>query len=174
MRNKRVALAFLLTMTAGSIAVASPASAAATVTPFSFTFTQPFETPIADCFGFDLVATGTNTFVVSGQSVRTSSGVFSIHASEDVSFQATFSNGMFASGANAVEHDHLVTNGSLTINGQITSRDARTIFNADGSVAFQEVFHVQSVVTFHDLNGDGVPQANEISASVDHFFFTCQ
>ena len=36
-----------------------------------------------------------------------------------------------------------------------------------------ETLSQKTHITYRDLNGDGVPQADEISANVDRFFFTC-
>jgi len=171
-RTAAVIAAVFVPAFAGVAYAAPSAAAAATVTPFSFTFTETFDTPLPECFDPNLVGTTTNTNVVTGQAVETSSGVFTVHFTVDVAFHLDFPNGMFASGDGEVDHNHFVTNGSVVVSSFV-SRDPHTVFNADGSIAAQIVIHAGTQLTYHDLNGDGVPQADEISASVDRFFFTC-
>ena len=52
-------------------------------------------------------------------------------------------------------------------------REPRTVYAADGAPVVQVVIHAGSHITFRDSNGDGEPQPNEISSSVEWFFFTC-
>jgi hypothetical protein len=70
-------------------------------------------------------------------------------------------------------HFSFTTNGSVVVDRQIENNDRRTIYASDGTPIGQIVIHAFSLVTFHDLNGDREPQADEISASIDTFFFTC-
>jgi hypothetical protein len=144
----------------------------ASVERFNFTFTETFETPLPECFVEDLVGTAVNTVTFAGQWVETSSGVFHVRGTETIAFRVDFPNGMYADGT-ATSHFSFTANGSVVVSTEVAARDPRTIYASDGTPIVQVVIHAGSHVTYRDLNGDGEPQADEISASVDRFFFTC-
>jgi hypothetical protein len=50
---------------------------------------------------------------------------------------------------------------------------SRTIYATDGQPIGQVMIHARSHITFSDANGNGQPDPGEITASVDHFRFTC-
>jgi hypothetical protein len=173
-RSRRVAMLAAGCAAALSLAGGTNAAAdnSAIVDRFNFTFTETFDTTVAECFVEDLVGTTVNTVTIAGQVVETSGGVFHVGGTETISFRWEAPNGMYADGTSNI-HFSFTTNGSVVVDRQMESNDRRTIYASDGTPIGQVVFHAFSLVTFHDLNDDGEPQADEISASVDTFFFTC-
>ena len=157
---------------AGAAHADAAGSGAASVDRFSFTFTEAIETALPECLDPDLVGTGVGNSVVTGHAVETSSGVFIINFTVVTFFHLDFPNGMYMDGDGEVDHNHFVTNNSVVVSNFVT-RDPQTIYNADGTPIVHSVIHAGAHLTYHDLNGDGVPQEDEISASVDRFFFTC-
>jgi hypothetical protein len=169
-------LVMLATSCAAALSLAGGTNAAAgnsaIVDRFNFTFTETFDTEVAPCFVEGLVGTAVNTVTFAGQVVETAGGVFRVGGTETISFRWEAPNGMYADGTSTI-HFSFTTNGSVVVDRQMENNDRRTIYASDGTPIGQVVFHAFSLVTYHDLNGDGEPQADEISGSVDKFFFTC-
>jgi hypothetical protein len=157
---------------AGSTHAHAAESTAARVERFSDTFTETFDTTVDDCFVKDLVGTTVNTGTIEGQVVETSRGVLHFGGTVTISFRWEAPNGISADGTSTA-HFSFTTNGSVFVDRTMENNDRRTIYAADGTPMGQIVIHFFSLVTFHDLNGDREPQADEISASIDTFFFTC-
>ena len=78
---------------------------------------------------------------------------------------------MYAYGQSTA-HFSFVATPNVTVSTQV-GKAPRTVYVADGTPVIQLVLHGETHITFQDLNGDGQPQPNEISANVDRFFFTC-
>ena len=157
-----------------SLVGATPAHATdnpANVTRFTDTSTETFEGALPECFLPDLVGTNVATETVTGQSVETSSGVFHVSGTDVFAYRVDFPNGMYSYGT-STSHFSFTANGPLTVFTQ-GGQEPRTIYASDGTPVAQVVLHGGSHITYRDLNGDGVPQADEISANVDRFFFTC-
>ena len=174
-RRRRHAMFAAATAAALALAGGTHAHAAgsgASVTRFSFTITETFDTTVDDCFVKDLVGTTVNTQTTAGQVVETSPGVSHVGGTVTISFRWEAPNGISADGTSTA-HFSFTTNGSVVVDRQIENNDRRTIYASDGTPIGQIVIHAFSLVTFHDLNGDREPQADEISASIDRFFFTC-
>jgi hypothetical protein len=143
----------------------------AKVTKFTATSTETFEGALPECFLPDLVGTNVATETVTGQSVVTSSGVVHISGTDVFAYRVDFPNGMYSYGT-STSHFSFTATGPLTVFTQ-EGRESRTIYASDGTPVAHVVLHGGSHITYRDLNGDGVPQADEISASVDRLFFPC-
>ncbi|MFZ0323109.1 MAG: hypothetical protein WAN48_03135 [Actinomycetes bacterium] len=152
-------------------ASASSSGAGAVITPFAFTETENFQGTIPECFSPDLVGTTVATHTVTGNFVETPSGVFVARGKDVFDYRVDFPNGMYAFGT-STGHFSFTTAGAVMVSTQ-GGKEPRTVYAADGTVAARVVIHAASHLTYRDLNGDEMPQANEISANVDHFFYTC-
>jgi hypothetical protein len=118
-----------------------------------------------------LIGTNVASETVTGQIVEATSGVFHVSGSTVYDYRVDFPNGTYAFGT-STSHFSFTTNGSVAVSTE-AGREPRTVYAADGTPVAQAVLHGGSHLTFHDLNGDGTPQPEEISAQVDRFFFTC-
>jgi hypothetical protein len=154
-----------------SAAGAADSSSGATVTEFSSTNYETFRGALPECFQPDLVGTNVATETTTGQIVSTPSGVFTVHGTNVFDYRVNFPNGMYAFGT-STSHFSFVATGKVTVFTQF-GKEPRTVYARDGTPVAEVVIHAGSHITYHDLNGDGQPQPNEISASVEKFFFTC-
>ncbi len=153
-------------------AASSPARATGAVhTSFTVISHESFEGTLSECFEPDLVGTNVATETLTGQSVETSSGVFTVHGTDVFAYRVDFPNGMYAFGQSTAHFSFVAARG-VTVFTQF-GKEPRTIYAADGTPVVQAVLHGGTHLTYKDLNGDGQPQPNEISASVDRLFFTC-
>jgi len=165
--------AFSAALSLGVTTTASAASngAGAVITPFAFTEIETFQGTIPECFSPDLVGTTVATHTVTGKFVETPSGVFGARGKDVFDYRVDFPNGMYAFGT-STGHFSFAAAGAVMVSTQV-GKEPRTVYAADGTVAARVVIHAVSHLTYRDLNGDEIPQANEISANVDRFFYTC-
>jgi hypothetical protein len=166
-RAAAVACATLLVVAgATQAAVAS----GATVMKFTNVSTEVFEGALPECFRSDLVGTNVVTDTATGQFVENEGGVFTVHGTDVFEYRVDFPNGMYASGT-GTDHFAFVAAGA-TVSKDVV-KETRTVYQSDGTPVADVVIHAVGHLTYRDRNGDGQPQADEISASVDRFFFTC-
>jgi len=172
MSRKLQSLAFALTMTAGSLAVVSPAAAAATTGTF---FNQ--ETEVNRVDGTECVDIGpgteTSTFTTSGHFTATDTG-FHFEGSEAIDGTTVFDNGyhLTAHGFAPFRFDTNDKTGQ-TVNSSGAGTELHTIFNAQNQVIARVRFEDVNHVTYRDLNGNGQPDDGEITVSFEHFHFMC-
>jgi hypothetical protein len=150
---------------------AQASSSGATHDRFQLVTHETFEAPIPECFSSDLVGTNVATETTSGRFTEASSGVTSISGSNAFAYRVDFPNGMYAEGV-GTSHFSFVAAPNVSVHTEAGS-EPRTVYSAAGVPVAHVRIHAVSHVTYSDLNGDGQPEADEISASVDRFFFTC-
>jgi len=96
---------------------------------------------------------------------------FHAHGTSSLAYTVTFTDGRYVTGSSA-EHFSFTAAGPVTVN-TVAISEKRTIYSADRQPTGTVRVHAISHVTFHDVNGNGDPDAGEIIANVDRFFFTC-
>ena len=171
--NKVTAAVTAALIAAIGLVTSPPADAAgATVTKFTDVSQEVFEGALPECFEPDLIGTNYATETVSGQIVENPGGGFTVHGIDIFDYRVDFSNGMYAYGTDTSHFAFAANTGGTTVFTE-THREPRTVYAADGTPVAQVVIHFVGHITYHDSNGDGQPQPNEISANVERFFFTC-
>jgi hypothetical protein len=166
----------LIAGTAAALLACTPAAQAAdggpgaTVEEFSNTATGSFETALPECFRSDLVGTLTFTETFTGQFVQNDGGVFTARGVGILDYRVEFPNGMYAFGT-ATSRFHFVAS-SVTVDGAAI-KEPRTVYAVDGTPVAHIVIHAVVQLVYRDLNGDGQPQANEISANIEKLAYTC-
>ena len=170
-----IATSMLLLASAFSLATApaalAAASSGATHDRFQFVTNETYQGAIPECFSPELVGTNVATETTSGRFTKTSSGVTTVSGSNVYDYRVDFPNGMYAEGV-GTSHFSFIATRNVSVQTEAGS-EPRTVYSAAGVPVARVRIHAVSHVTYHDLNGDGQPEANEISASVDRFFFTC-
>jgi hypothetical protein len=164
-------LALLAFAVLGAALTASPARAAAVLTQFSFSQTDVF--PVSGYFCLpNGVGTGTQTETSTGQIVDTGSGVFTFHGISTYDLHIDFPDGTYVQSGINREHDSFVFDAPLTVS-TAASQDFETIYNAHGQPVGRIEIHEVSHVTYADLNGNGQPDAGEVTVQFDRFRLRC-
>lgn len=154
------------------LSAAAPSGATgAERTSFTNVFNEDFQGAIPECFDANLVGRNVGTDTVTGTSVQTPSGSYHVSGTEVFSYRVDFPNGMYSTGADT-SHFTFTIHDAHQVYTQF-NKENRTIYNSDGSVFGQVVFHHGTHITFQDLNGNGIPDPGELSSQVDQFFYTC-
>lgn len=139
---------------------------------FEFTISETFQGAIPECFAPDLIGTNVATEKTTGRFTETSSGVVTVSGSNVFDYRVDFPNGMYAEGT-GTSHFAFVATPNVSVQTQAGS-EPRTVYSPDGEPIAKVRIHAISHVTYRDLNGNGEPDENEVSAEIDRFFFTCQ
>lgn len=149
-----------------------PAYAKADVVRFSFESTFSDTGGSTECLSPELVGTVNATEIVTGQIVDMDPG-FHVYATTNLDYRVDFPDGSYILGS-AVEHFTFNINslGSQTIS-TVAIQEPRTIYTAYGQPIGKVRIHFLSHLTYNDANGNGQPDADEITASVEAFRFTC-
>ncbi len=154
------------------LSAAAPSEAAGSErTSFTIVFNEDFQGAIPECFDANLVGRNVGTDTVTGTSVQTPTGSYHVSGTQVFAYRVDFPNGMYSTGADT-SHFTFTIHDAHQVYTQF-NKENRTIYNADGTVYGQVVFHHGTHVTFQDLNGNGIPDPGELSAQVDEFFYTC-
>jgi len=164
-----VLLGSTLCLATAPAAHASPSGA--THDRFQFVTSETYQGAIPECFSPDLVGTNVATETTSGRFTKTSSGVTTVSGSNVYDYRVDFPNGMYAEGVGTSRFAFIATP-NVSVQTEAGS-EPRIVYSASGVPVARVRIHAVSHVTYRDLNGDGQPEANEISANVDRFFFTC-
>jgi hypothetical protein len=164
----------VLAVTAMTACVAA-AQAFAGATVFRFHFEQPevFETALPECLPADLVGIATGVEITDGQAVETPSGGFEVRGTTSFRSRVDFPDGRYVLSPGGIEHFNFEFNRGGTVVTKSVTREPRTIYDASGAAVGRVTIHADTHLTFHDANGNGVPDDGEVTASVDKFFFTC-
>jgi hypothetical protein len=161
-----IVAALVLVVTAGT------AHAKANVGTFFDQNTEVNQAGTPECVSGDFSGTETLTFTDSGRFVETDAG-FHSEGTETLSVNTVFTNGFYIVGSAS---NHFAFNTTST-SGQtvftFAGHEVHTIYNADGVAVAQVIFAGVSHITYRDLNGNGQPDDGEITATFDHFHFTC-
>lgn len=155
---------------------------AATVQPFQFqdTFTDTVDDS-ATCLGPGATGTITGTVNVTGQFTDTydfdpdpgGPRGFHVHGTEALSYRIVYDDGGYLIG-NAVTHFDFDDNpNQLRTTDTEAVQDRATLYGSDGTTLGPVTVHATSHITFSDANGNGQPDPDEISASVDRFRLSC-
>jgi hypothetical protein len=151
------------------------AQAWAGATVFHFHFEQPevFETSLPECLPAELVGLSTGSEITDGQAVETPSGRFNVQGTTAFPYRVEFPDGRYVLG-DPIEHFsfHYTAGGTVVTKSVI--QEPRTVYDASGRPIGSGTIHASSHLTFHDANGNGLPDDGEVTASVDKFDFTCK
>lgn len=169
--NRPVAAAFAALALVGP-GVAPASGEGAVLERFSFTTTETFDGALPECFDETLVGTNVNTEAVSGKRVETPSGGVSLSGTNVLTYRVDFPNGDYAIGGGTTEFLFSGREGGTSVSTDQVN-ETRTVYAADGVPIVSVRIHAVAHFTFHDRNGDGVPQPDEISVDIDRFTFTC-
>ena len=155
-------------------AMVAAAQAWAGATVFRFHFEQPevFETSLAECLPADLVGLSTGVEITDGQAVETPGGGSNVQGTTAFPYRVDFLDGRYVLG-DGIEHFGFHFSRGETVVIKSVVKEARTLYDANGQPIGSGTIHANSHTTFHDANGNGLPDEGEITASVDKFFFTC-
>jgi hypothetical protein len=161
-----IAAALVLVVTAGT------AHARANVGTFFSQQTEVNQAGTPECISGDFSGTETLTFTDSGRFVETGTG-FHFEATETLAVNTVFTNGFYIVGSAS---NHFAFNATLT-SGQtvftFAGHEVHTIYDAEGVAVAQVIFAGVSHITYRDLNGNGQPDDGEVTATFEHFHFTC-
>jgi hypothetical protein len=166
MKSRRLLFAAILavaSLAGASVTAAQASAAAATITSYSFSESYTYQDALPECFSPVLVGTGPVTEFGSGQIVETAQG-FSINGQGGMVYHVTFPDGSFIDGS-AADHFVFVVYGPVTVYTD-TIREPRTIYSADGIAVGSVMIHAVTHVTYFAAS-------DQVTGSVDRFFFTC-
>ena len=171
-RNRLFGIVLALAAIAAMVAAAQ-ALAGATVFRFHFEQQEVFETSLPECLPADLVGLSTGVEITDGQKVETPSGAFNVRGTTAFPYRVDFPDGRYVLG-NTIEHFNFVFSRAGTFVTKSVIQEPKTIYDASGQPIGSGTIHANSHVTFHDANGNGLPDDGEVTASVDKFDFTCK
>ena len=147
------------------------AQAQATVFRFEVTQTFTFDAPLEGCLPEDLVGTVTITETSTGQVVDTGK-VFTIRGVDEFDYRLELPDGSFVQSGLNRDRFIFVANPPRSVFNVVT-QDFRTIYAADGTPVGTLSIHAGRHLTFTDLNGNGEPDPEEISAEFEYFRLRC-
>jgi hypothetical protein len=143
----------------------------ATVGTFYDQHVESFSTALPECGSPDLIGTLTGTETTTGHFTATDTG-YHFEGTSTFAYRVDFPDGSYVT---SVAPAHISFN--TTTSGQTTFtqviQEPRTIYNADGQPIGHAFIHALFHITYSDANGNGDPDAGEVTALVDRFFFTC-
>jgi len=156
------------------VTMGATAHAQASATVFRFHFEEAVSTPtsLPECLPADLVGTQSGVEVTDGQGVEAPGGAFEVHGTTLFDYRVDFPDGRYVIGS-APGHFALHISPGGTVVTTSVVREPRTVYNAGGEPIGRGTIHANSHTTFHDSNGNGLPDPGEITSSVDRFSFTC-
>jgi len=161
----------------GMLALAGTSQGAAETGTFG-PFVQPLSGTSDDtgtCLGPDAVGTISGTETVFGHFTENGPPAFGFHDHGTITneYRVDYSDGRYVVGSDVVHFNDNATHGD-----QFTSSTADhasgTVYGPGGEVLGTVTIHAVSHVTYRDADGDHQPDPGEVTASVDHFRFTCR
>ena len=168
----RRSFAGIAVVMAALVVPAGPVQARATIFRITDSHTETFTGPLEGCLPEDLVGTGTLTETSTGRVVDTGGRVFIVKFVNDFDFHMTFPDGRYVQSGLNRDLFTLVANPPHYVQHVVT-QDLRTIYAADGTPTGTLSIHAGFHVTFTDLDEDGDPDPDEISAEFQHFRLRC-
>jgi hypothetical protein len=154
------------------LAVAPTARAQATVGTFFNQDTEVNQLGPQDCLPGDYTGTETITFTTSGRFVETASG-FHVEGTETIVSRMDFTNGYYSDISGRA---HFSFNTNFTSGQTVTTfggHEKHPFYNATGEQVAQAMYIGRTHITYRDLNGNGQPDEDEITSSVDHLNIVC-
>jgi hypothetical protein len=155
------------------LAVAAPsAQAQAVVGTFFNQSTEVNQLGPQDCLPGDYTGVETITFTTSGRFVQTPSG-YHVEGTQTIVSRMDFSNGFYS---NISGRAHFSFNTNATSGETVSSfggPEKHPFYNAAGEQVAQAMYIGRSHITYRDRNGNGQPDENEITSSVDRVNVIC-
>jgi hypothetical protein len=152
----------------GLIAFTGTASAQATRGDFTFENTVTF-TDVSGCTG--LTGTGVNIAVTVGEFVATGK-TFHVHGLTTQVYRIDWSDGTYLLSRSPSHFEFNVNSSGQSVSTEV-QQDPGILYSADGQVIGRLSVFTLSHVTWIDTNGNGQPDAGEVTASVDQFRVNC-
>jgi hypothetical protein len=160
---------------AGLVALVSAAAASGqttTIGPISWQDQlSATETGLVPCYP-NLAGTLTGTDTGAGQFVLTSTGVH-VEGVETQTYRIDFANGWYLLSSSPTHFDANFNFSSTQTENTFAQQDRGTLYDANGMPLGSIDVWGATHLTWRDLNGNGQPDAGEITANVNLFKFSC-
>lgn len=162
-----IALAGLLALVCTGVA-----SGQATIEPISWQDQLSFsDVGLVPCYP-NLAGTLTGTDTGAGQFVLTGTGVH-VHGVETQTYRIDFANGWYLLSSSPTHFDTNFNFSTTQTENTLAQQDHGTLYDASGNViASLDVWGVTHL-SWRDLNGNGQPDAGELTANVNLSKFSC-
>jgi hypothetical protein len=161
----------------GMLALAGTSQGAAETGTFG-PFVQPFTDTVDDtgtCLGPGAVGTISGTETVFGHYTENGPPAFGFHDHGTFTnqYRVDYSDGRYVVGSDLVHFSDNATHRDQ-FTSSIADHASGTVYDAAGQVLGTVTIHAMSHVTYRDADGNHQPDPGEVTASVDHFRFTCR